>query len=636
MMPAIDEALLAVSSSLAASIAAKSTITMTLGLIAARLARKSRAAVRHALLALSFGVLLVLPIVSMVGPQIRIAVPVPAQHRIEPRAFEAIGAIPPITRIDADNGSRAVVSRSTGVSPSTLLCVAWIAGAVLFLLPVAMGLRQVRSLRRSAMPWRHGQSIVERLARESGIHRHLEVLLHGISPGPMTYGLLHTVIVLPSDAEMWEQEDLNRAIVHELEHVRRGDWASHCLVRTICALYWFHPLVWIASCRLAVEAERSCDDAVLSRSEATAYADQLVALAQRLSSTPKSPVLAMASRTDLATRIGAVLDDGQRRGRAGRLALALSGFVAVLFVLAISPLRMVAGPQSPSVPEWQTAAGDKMEFEVASIHESKGAFTPPNFPLDPGSSFMNIRTHEPPRGRFSADFALRTYITFAYKLSPTRDQMDAMLARLPSWVSSERFTIQAKAEGNPTKDQMRLMMQSLLADRFHLAAHFETRETAVLALTLVKPGKTGPKLLSHADGPPCDALTPQQGSGSLRSGAEIFPPACDIYGMKLNGSMRLAASRDTTMERLAATIPTFGSVERPVVDRTGLRGTFDLTIEWTSEPPGAAPPDPNVQPGTQGPTFLEALREQLGLKLESAKAPLQILIIDHVERPTEN
>src|ERR1700678_3367022 len=104
----------------------------------------------------------------------------------------------------------------------------------------------------------------------------------------MTCGVLYPAVVLPRDAQSWKAEDLTRAIVHELEHVRRGDWATHCFARTICAAYWFHPLVWIAWRQLALEAERSCDDAVLARSEATAYADQLVGLAQRMSSRAKT------------------------------------------------------------------------------------------------------------------------------------------------------------------------------------------------------------------------------------------------------------------------------------------------------------------------------------------------------------
>jgi uncharacterized protein (TIGR03435 family) len=283
-----------------------------------------------------------------------------------------------------------------------------------------------------------------------------------------------------------------------------------------------------------------------------------------------------------------------------------------------------ATAQSQDVPQWQIAAGGKMAFEVASIKQSKpGTFRPPNFPLDVGDAYASVG------GRFSADFALPSYIRFAYKLSLTQDQMQSLLAGLPKWVATDNFDIEARAEGNPTKDQMRLMMQSLLADRFKLAIHFETREMPVLALTVVKPGKLGPNLRPHADGPPCDA--------SSVGGSDVFPSRCEVYAMTVKQNRtRMSGSRNTTMALLATAIPSFGSIGRPVVDQTGLTGKFDFTLEWTPELTSAPPPNPDVPPDTQGPTFLEALREQLGLKLDSTRAPLQILVVDHVERPTEN
>jgi bla regulator protein BlaR1 len=276
-------------------------------------------------------------------------------------------------------------------------------------------------------------------------------------------------------------------------------------------------------------------------------------------------------------------------------------------------------------PGWPTAAGGKMAFEVASVKPSQGAFTPPNFPLDAGDAYINMRTNEPPTGRFKADFPLSVYIQFAYKLHPTPEQMESIQAHLPKPLANERFSIEARAEGNPTKDQMRLMMQSLLADRFKLAIHFESREVPVFDLTLLKPGKTGPNLRPHSEGPPCDAPAPS---------IDVFPPICDVYAMtrKPNGANRLG-SRNTTMDLIAAGLPSQG---RPVVDETGLTGRFDFRLEWTPETTGTPGPNSDVQPDAQGPTFLEALREQLGLKLEPAKSPMQTLVIDHVERPSEN
>lgn len=128
-----------------------------------------------------------------------------------------------------------------------------------------------------------------------------------------------------------------------------------------------------------------------------------------------------------------------------------------------------------------------MAFEVASVRPSKpGAGQSANFPLDDGDTYL-------PGGRFLARSSVPTYISFAYKLALSREQVRSMAAGLPKWFSSDLFDIEARAEGNPTKDQMRLMMQSLLADRFRLALHFETEQVALFALKPVKPDTLGPK-----------------------------------------------------------------------------------------------------------------------------------------------
>jgi uncharacterized protein (TIGR03435 family) len=291
-----------------------------------------------------------------------------------------------------------------------------------------------------------------------------------------------------------------------------------------------------------------------------------------------------------------------------------------LLLFSAASIAIAAG-QSSDVPDWQNAAGGKMAFEVASVKQDTGPFRPPNFPLDAGDAYAVTG------GRFSADFTLPTYISFAYKLSPTQEQMQDMIAHLPKWVADDRFDIQAKAPvANPMKDQMRLMMQALLADRFKLAVRFETKESPVLALVLVKPGKLGPKLLPHAEGPPCDAVP----------SPDVFPPKCSLMGMTVNSGARKGGSRDTTMALIADALPSMSRLGLPVVDQTGLSGRFDFTLEWSPDTNGPPP-----QPGeplfdTQGPSFQAALREQLGLKLESTKAPLQILRIDHIEKPSEN
>jgi uncharacterized protein (TIGR03435 family) len=128
----------------------------------------------------------------------------------------------------------------------------------------------------------------------------------------------------------------------------------------------------------------------------------------------------------------------------------------ILWLLSAACVAIAAfRSQSTDATDWQTAAGGKMAFDVASVKPTK-IWKRPLFPLDAGNAVAL-------GGRFSTSFGLVAYIVFAYKLSPTDAQMRAMLAPLPAWVGTEPFLIEARADGNPTKDQMRLMRQALLA-----------------------------------------------------------------------------------------------------------------------------------------------------------------------------
>jgi uncharacterized protein (TIGR03435 family) len=278
-----------------------------------------------------------------------------------------------------------------------------------------------------------------------------------------------------------------------------------------------------------------------------------------------------------------------------------------------------------------------MAFDVASVKLTKPGPRPsqaPAFPLDNGDAFTDPRTGESPRGRFYVAGPLPFFISFAHKLSLTPDQAQATWARLPKWAATEWIEINAKAAGNPTKDQMRLMVQALLAERFHLASHYETREMPVYDLTLIKPGKSGPKLIRHADGPPCDAYTTEP-PGDPDPDGKVFPPVCYVeMGWRTRIGRTVVGSRNTTMARLTEFLSRRSG--RPVVDRTGIMDRIDYRIEWTPDPNAPGPPGVEVQPDPHPLTFIDAVREQLGLKLESTKAPVQTFVIDHIERPLEN
>lgn len=249
-----------------------------------------------------------------------------------------------------------------------------------------------------------------------------------------------------------------------------------------------------------------------------------------------------------------------------------------------------------------------------------------------------------PKGRFSASLPLWSFISFAYKLGPNLEERQAAVAQFPKGLSAEEyFEIDARTEAAPTKDQLRLMLQSLLADRFKLAVHFASREVPVFALTLSKPGKLGPKLRPHSEGPPCLDLvsTPLSDAPPTPPGAgELFPRNCEFPQVVLKtASVRLAGERDATMPELADAIYRFGvgagQVDRPVIDKTGLTGTFDFTLEYSAQPLRAAAPTATAT-DSQGTPFLDAVREQLGLRLAPSRSSIPTLVIDHVERASQN
>ncbi|RPJ75998.1 MAG: hypothetical protein EHM24_03165 [Acidobacteria bacterium] len=247
-----------------------------------------------------------------------------------------------------------------GVSGIAVVRGLWLSGATLLLAQLGVVLWRLRRMRRTGIPRLDLHGALRSLSAEAGVHRTVEIVVHEEAPLPFTFGILRPVIVLPPDAPDWDEGDLRRALVHELEHVRRADWGMQLAARAICAVWWFHPLAWVAWRRLSLEAERACDDAVVVREESVNYAEQLVLLARRLSASHAQPVLGMANRSDLSARVSALLDEGQRRGRAGLATLAGAFVAALSLLLAVAPLRAVgvsraADPPGPSATQAQHA-----------------------------------------------------------------------------------------------------------------------------------------------------------------------------------------------------------------------------------------------------------------------------------------
>ena len=327
------------------------------------------------------------------------------------------------------------------------------------------------------------------------------------------------------------------------------------------------------------------------------------------------------------------LQNARRMAFPGRLravpALLLTACLALTLSLqGQTPATLTPAAQSP---QWQIDAGGKMAFEIASVKQNTAPPSPStqssNVPLGPMDDFHATG------GLLSAtNFPLSQYILFAYK--PTAEQFEAVKSQLPKWANTDRYDIQGRASGNPTKDQFRLMMQALLADRFKLAMHFESRELPVFELILDKEGQLGPQLKPHPADVGCSLSASSLGPAEP-NGRVTAPEACGAISVRLSTAPGLlhVGARNVPLSMLATALdnPRVTGVDRPVFDRTGLAGNVDFVFEFA--PPGALP---DIQPDVNGPGFLEALKDQLGLKLVPDRGPVDELYIDHVEEPSPN
>lgn len=307
-------------------------------------------------------------------------------------------------------------------------------------------------------------------------------------------------------------------------------------------------------------------------------------------------------------------------------------WICAVVALCLPVVSWIVAPRI----EAQSTQSDSPAFEVASVKRnmtcqpSTGVYTRETIPesnVPLGDSSEDVQTG----GLFSAArVPLNIYIAFAYNIPMAA--MQNPVPNAPKWVGGQCFDIQARGPANATKDQMRLMLRKLLAERFKLSAHWQSQNTDVLSLTLAKPGKLGPELRLDTDKTPC-GKRPWAGR-PIATVAGGYPAFCGGFiGMFSPGSGVHLGARKMTMSALAHYISGDISLgfNRPVIDKTGLAGEFDMKLDYTVDPLGAQP-----RPGDFQAAFIQALKDDLGLKLESAKGPVNELVVDHIEEPSSN
>jgi uncharacterized protein (TIGR03435 family) len=433
---------------------------------------------------------------------------------------------------------------------------------------------------------------------------------------PGVVGFSRPVLLLPAGiVERLTPTQLQAVLAHERCHIERRDNLTAAIHMVVEGAFWFHPLVWWISARLVEERERACDEGVLELgSEPRLYAESILKTCKFCAESPLTCVSGVTG-ADLKKRIIRIMTQySPGKLGFGKKLLLLAVVVAAVAIPVVFGLLNAPRirPQSK-----QSAAAPLPSFEVASIK--------------PNRSRDTLRGAEWPPGRYTAtNQPIKVLIEFAYNVQ------DFQLSGGPNWIASDRYDVDAKVDDSLAaelkklsywrrRDQIRLMVQSLLADRFSLRLSHKTEILPIYALVIAKTGaklqESKPdEIYSSGD----KRQVGEEGEFSMSHG-QLTAEGFSMEGLVWFLSWRLG---------------------RPVLDQTGLKGNYDFTLQWTpDESPGAmakvqtdagpgtfAPP----LPGSSGPSIFTAIQEQLGLKLESTKGPLDVIVIDHIERPSEN
>lgn len=270
---------------------------------------------------------------------------------------------------------------------------------------------------------------------------------------------------------------------------------------------------------------------------------------------------------------------------------------------------------------------DKLAFDAASVRSNTQ-----DSPLK-GVDFLNPASNEaPPQGGlFSWNVQLPWLINFAYDLRSSQMRRQARQV-LPKWAQESWFTVDARAEGKPTREDVRQMVRSMLEDRFQLAAHMEKRDGQVYVLVVAKQGSG---LKPHPEGAPCTLSSSQADEKeypNVNPSYEAVPVRCGVFGRELNhgGEHRLELL-NVTMQQIADALGL--GLPLSVVDRTELAGRYDAVLDFGID---SAEPNADASETIGLPPLPGALEKQLGLKLVKQNAPVDFFVIDHIERLSGN
>jgi uncharacterized protein (TIGR03435 family) len=504
-----------------------------------------------------------------------------------------------------------------------ILAAIWLCGFLAVVFVWSVRWRRMSASMRAAVPLRQGREVraLRRVERTAGMRNRIDLLLSCSSLEPGIFGIARPVLVWPEGvSERLEDAHMEAILAHEVWHVRHRDNLAAAIHMFVEAIFWFHPLVWWLGARLVEERECACDEEVLELgSNRQAYAESILKICEFCVGSPLACVSGITG-ADLRKRIVRIMTESADRklGFSKKVLLSIVGLAAFVVPVAFGLTHATPkGAQSQT----QDTPGIKFEFEVASVKLNK-------------SGGERIALNYSPDGFTAVNVTLRVLVQFAY--GPVEE---TRILGGPDWLNSDRYDIEAKVGSSIvdelqklTPAQLRIerqrMLQVLLADRFKLTVHHETKELPVYALVIAK---NGPKLQESKPGDtyPNGFKAPDGSTGA------------GLYGGGAGGKL---IGQRTDIPTLANVLSR--QLGRVVLDKTGLKGSYDFALQWSPDQGQAVTPigtdgsqqatDNTPSAESSGPSVFAAIQDQLGLKLESQKAPVPVLLIDHAERPAGN
>jgi bla regulator protein blaR1 len=482
----------------------------------------------------------------------------------------------------------------------------WACGFTAIVLRRVRHWRQIRAAVRASMPF----------AAATPVPAGIEIRTAHTVHEPGVVGIRRPVILLPAGIDSYLTADqLAAVLAHEICHVRRRDNLTAAMHMLVEAVFWFHPLVWWIGARLIAEREQACDEYVVAETaEPVAYAEGIVTVCRRYVEAPLMSVAGVGG-ADVKARIDAILANriGLRLPLSKRLVLATVAALSLVVPVvagAIEAAAFSAGQLRD--PLIGSAIDPESRFEVVSIK-----------PSDPSAQ---LRLGLTPGRLNMVGASVRVLMGMVLPLR--------RVFGWPDGIDTERYAISAKMPDGAPLAAQQVAIRNLLKDRFKLVTHLETRELPIYNLVLARSdGRLGPALKeSSAE---CHAVVKEYAQ-AIRQGAPTqAPPVAVARCTSSQPGIGSFSMNGMSIGALVNLLPQF--VERQVIDRTGLTGVYDLTLKWTPEaiPSSLGLPQPPLPPADPDlPNIFTAVQEQLGLKLEPGRGPVEVIVIDHLEKPT--